>query len=91
MSKKKEYGCDNFCRFCGIESGAKAESVFHCPSIELTLIQCKSCLNVCRSSGRKIRNAAELYCVIKTAVTSSNAITARATNCKAVAEQKPVF
>ena len=27
-SKKNEYGCNNFCRFCGIESGAKVESEF---------------------------------------------------------------
>ena len=47
-NKKKEYGCNNLCRFCGIKSGAKAESVLAdcCFSIGFTLIQCKSCLNV---------------------------------------------
>jgi hypothetical protein len=51
--KQKEYGYNNFCRFCGIESGAKAESIFRetvladcCSSIGFALIQFKSCLNV---------------------------------------------
>ena len=42
---------------------------------------------ICRSSG-EIRNAAELYCVLKTAVISSNAITVLATNCEAVEDNQ---
>ena len=40
------------------------------------------------SRSRKIRNAAELYCLIKTAVTSSNTITASVTDCEAVEDSQ---
>ena len=59
-----------------------------CSSIWFVLIQYKSCLHIFRSCGRKIRNATELYYDIKTAVTSSNAITASAMNCEAAEDSQ---
>ena len=56
-----------------------------CSSIGFPLIQSESLSErVCQSCGRKIRNASELYCFVKTAVTSTNAVAASATNCEAV-------
>ncbi len=59
-----------------------------CSSIGFPLLKCQSLSErVCRGCGRKIRNAAEFYYFIKTAVTSSNATAFPAANCESTVEK----
>ena len=64
-NERNGYGCSNLCRFCGTGSMSDQCKGLRSPAtgrlLFFALIQWKSCC------GRKIRNAAELYCVLWTA------------------------